>query len=85
MSEFDNDRDRFAHGYDAGTIVDGEVRQDPNTGEYVLVDEDGVAFSPQALLKSLAGKRVRFTCISFEAMENIEKIMAQTRNLTGSN
>lgn len=80
MSKFtyDNDRDRYANGFDAGTIVDGEVRQDPDTGEYVVVDEDGRAFSSQALLRALAGKNVRLTCISFDAMESIEKMVAQT-------
>jgi hypothetical protein len=79
--KYNNDRDRFTHGYDAGTIVDGEVRQDPDTGEWVLVDDEGIAFSNQSLLKLLAGKRVRLTCVAFDAMEAIEKMMvsAQTK------
>jgi len=75
--DYDNDRDRTTYGYDAGNIIDGEVQQDPKTGEYVLVDEDKVAFSMQELLKTLMGKKVRITCISFEAIEEIEKMMAQ--------
>ena len=78
MSEFryDNSRDRFANGFDAGSIVDGDVRQDPATGEWVIVDEDGLAFSSQSLFKLLAGKKVRLTCIAFTAMEDIERMVA---------
>lgn len=83
--DYDNDRDRFAHGYDAGAIVDGEVRQDISTGEYVVVDDDGKAFSSQELLRALVGKRVRVTCISFDAMESIEKMVAQANGSADSN
>lgn len=75
--EYDNVRDRNLYGYDAGNIVDGEVILDAMTGEYVILDDDGKAFSTQALLKSLVGKKVRLTCISFEAIETLEKIIAQ--------
>jgi len=75
--EYDNDRDRFAHGFDAGTIVDGEVRKDPDSGELVIVDDEGKAFSSQALFRLLEGKRIRFSCVAFEAMENIEKMMVK--------
>ncbi len=78
--DYDNDRDRLTHGYDAGVIVDGEVVHDPDTGEYVLLDEDGRAFSSQQLLKLLSGKRVRLTCISFEAMESLEKLVHQSQS-----
>lgn len=79
--EYDNTRDRFSHGFDAGLIVDGEVQQDPDTGEFVVVDEDGKGFSSQSLLKLLLGKRVRLTCISFDAMEDAQRILeaAQAR------
>jgi hypothetical protein len=77
--EYDQDRDRFESGFDAGSIVDGLVTYDPDRGEYVITDEDGKSFSSQGLLKSLVGRKVRMTCISFEAMEEIQKLVAQTQ------
>jgi len=65
-------------GYDAGHILDGEVVLDEERGEHVLVDDEGQAFSTQDLLKSLAGKKVRLTCVSFEAIENLERMIAET-------
>ena len=73
---YDNDRDRNAHGYDAGAIVDGTVVYDDERKEFVLVDDEGVAFSSQEVLKTLVGKQVRLTCVSFEAIENLEKLVA---------
>ena len=78
--EYDNERDRNQYGYDAGTIVDGNVVLDKNTNEYVVVDEDGIAFSMQALLKTLVGQKVRLTCISFESIQNIEQMLAKTNS-----
>jgi hypothetical protein len=83
--KYDNERDRFANGFDAGTIVDGEVQQDPETKEFVLVDDEGVAFSSQSLFKLLTGKRVRFSCVAFDAMENIEKMMVQAQTKKDGN
>lgn len=77
--DYDNERDRFESGFDAGTIVDGMVAYDPEKDEYVVLDEDHKAFSSQELLKSLVGRKVRITCISFEAMEEIQKLVAQTQ------
>lgn len=77
--DYDNERDRFESGFDAGSIVDGLVTYDPASGEYVITDEDGKSFSSQELFKSLVGRKVRFTCISFEAMEDLERLVAQTR------
>lgn len=77
--EFDNERDRLKYGYDAGTIVEGVVSVCDN--RYVLVDEDGVAFDPQAVLSTLEGKKIRLTIVSFEAIENIQNLMA---SVTGS-
>ena len=73
--QYDNDRDRYSYGYDAGTIIDGNVIYDADRKEYVIVDDDGVAFSTQDLLKSLHDQKVRLTCISFESIENIEKML----------
>jgi hypothetical protein len=78
--DYNNDRDRFSHGYDAGTIVDGIVQTDPDTGEVVIVDDEGIAFSNQALLRSLLGKRVRVTCVAFDAMEAIEAMMQKVQS-----
>ena len=36
--DFDNERDRNAYGYDAGTIVEGEVRWSDSLNRYVIVD-----------------------------------------------
>lgn len=77
--KYDNVRDRFAHGYDAGTIVDGEVQLDARTGEFVVVDDEGMAFSSQSLLNTLIGKRVRLTCVAFDAMEAIEKMAVKAQ------
>jgi hypothetical protein len=77
--DYDNGRDRKQYGYDAGSLVDGTVTQDPDTREWVLVDEDGKAFSSQAVLAELAGKKVRITVVSFEAIETIEKMLAATQ------
>jgi hypothetical protein len=78
---YDNDRDRLAHGFDAGMIVDGVVTLDPESGRLVLVDEDGVGFDPQAALKSVEGKRVRLTLVSFDAMQNLEELLSRTRTV----
>ena len=78
--EYDNSRDRKKYGYDAGNIVDGVVTADPSTGELVLVDEDGVAFSSQCVLKELVGKKVRVTVVSFESIEELEKLLDRHGN-----
>lgn len=79
--KYDNQRDRHLYGYDAGTIVDGDITLDIETGEYVIVDEDGVAFSAQELFKSLVGKRIRFTCISFESIEAIQNMLSTSHGV----
>ena len=81
---YDNERDRFVNGYDAGTIVDGVVERDPDTGEFILVDEDGLAFSSQSLLQSLVGKRVRISCVAFETMEAIEQMIVKANSDLGN-
>ena len=78
--DYDNSRDRKQYGYDAGNIVDGVVTTDPSTGELVLVDEDGIAFSSQSVLRELLGKKVRMTIVSFESIEELEKLLARHGN-----
>lgn len=73
--DYDNNRDRFAYGYDAGIIVSGEVQLDPDTQEFVVMDEHGKAFSSQSVLKAMVGKSVRMTCISTDAMAYVEEMM----------
>ena len=82
--QYDNLRDRTDYGYDAGTVVDGVVTLDSNTGEYVIVDDDGIAFSSQRVLSSLTGKQVRITCISFEAIQTIEAMLRKTQSSESS-
>ena len=48
---------------------------DPETGGYILVDIDDVAFSPQEFLKTMVGKQVRFTCASYETIATIERML----------
>lgn len=71
--EFDNDRDRYAHGIDIGTIVEGVVQV--HDGKLIIMDEDGVAFDPQIVLSTLIGKKIRMTMVSFETMENLENLL----------
>jgi hypothetical protein len=72
----DNDRDRYSYGYDAGNIIDGVVHLDLSTNKFVLIDDDGEVFDPNAVLQTLMGKKVRITMISFESMEALEKLLA---------
>lgn len=66
--------DRFSYGYDAGNIIDGVVQKDPETGDFVLVDDDGEKFNPRRALETLVGKKVRLTMISFDALEDMSKM-----------
>jgi len=79
--KYDNVREQFTYGYDAGQVVEGEVVLDPERNEYVIVDDEGIAFSTQEYIKTLVGKKVRFTCATFETLENIERMIqeAQTK------
>lgn len=74
--KYDNDRDRYAYGYDAGQIIDGTVSFDEKLNRFVVVDDDGVAFDPQRALQDLVGKKIRMTMVSFESMEEMEKLLA---------
>ncbi len=81
--KYDNVRDQFTYGYDRGQILDGTVTLDPETGEYILVDIDDVAFSPQEFLKTMVGKQVRFTCASYETIATIERMLKATQVRNG--
>jgi len=73
---YDNDRDRYAHGYDAGLIVDGTVSAD---GDHViLLDEDGVAFDPILVLRDLMGKQVRVTIVTFDTIQKMEDMLKRS-------
>lgn len=74
--EFDNERGRHQHGFDAGQIVDGTVRRDPETGRMVLIDDEGVGFDPQAALETLEGQTVRMTMISHRSIQRATELMA---------
>lgn len=73
--EFDNNRSHDLHGFDAGRIVDGTVVYHDVLNRYVIVDDDGIGFDIQPVFKELTGKKVRLTLISFESMDEIEKIL----------
>lgn len=79
MSEekIDNDRDRYAHGYDAGLIVDGEVYWSDNLKRYVIKDCDGVLFDIQEVMKKADGKTVRMTFVTDETVRIMEQMLEQ--------
>lgn len=78
--EYDNVRDRHKHGFDAGQIVDGEVTKDPDTGRFVIVDDEGVAFDPQAALGTLEGEQVRLTMVSHRSIQRAQDLMDAARD-----
>lgn len=78
------DDDRFVYGFDAGNIIDGTVQKDPETGDFILIDEEGVKFNPQAALKTLDGKKIRMTMISFEALDDMEEMYKAAQAALGS-
>ena len=73
--QFDNERDRNTYGYDAGTIVEGIVTWSESLNRYIIIDEENIGFDPNAVLQKLDGMKIRITIISFEAIENIEKML----------
>jgi uncharacterized protein YdeI (BOF family) len=81
--EYDNVRDSKSHGADWGVIVEGSVVHDVDKGEFVLLDEDGKAFSTQEFLKAHAGKTVRFTCIDMDSAEKMEKMLKTMHGESG--
>lgn len=70
-----DDAREFSDGIDLGLIIEGDVVYDDNKDEYVLLDDEGVAFSTQKLFESLKGKKIRFTCVSFEAIQVLEGLV----------
>lgn len=80
---YDDDRDRNLHGFDAGTIVDGEVTYDEARGRHVLVDEDGIGFDPQSVLRTLSGKKIRLTMVSFDALIHLEDMYLSSQSGAG--
>ncbi len=75
--EYSPEEDQFANGFDAGQIQEGVVTMDPVTGEFVIVGDDGLAFSIQSALRKLEGKKVRLTCISMQSMDLLQKMLEQ--------
>lgn len=80
--KFDNERDRYSNGFDAGQIVSGKVSRNPETGHFVIIDDEGVGFDPQAALESLEGQEIRMTMTTVKAMIEMQKMleMAQERD-----
>jgi hypothetical protein len=62
-----------------GTLVEGIVEKDPQTGRFVIktFDETGKAnvFDPQVALASVEGKEVRFTLASFENLQKLAEMV----------
>jgi hypothetical protein len=77
--KYDNDGDRFKFGYDAGVIRDGTVVLDETTGNFVIVDEDGVGFDVQAVLANMVGDHVRITMVSFKSLQAISSMMSANK------
>lgn len=80
--EYDNLRDSKVYGYDSGIIIEGCVTFDDARNEYVVIDEDGKAFSSQEFFKLHTGRNVRFTCIDMESAEKIEEMLRQLQGTT---
>lgn len=76
--QYKEDSDQYVAGFDAGNILDGKVEKDPDTGEWVIVDDDGLAFSLQKALEKLQGERVRVTCISMRSMETLQQMLEKS-------
>lgn len=74
--QYDNERDRYAHGYDAGLIVDGTVSEDD--GHLILLDEDGIAFDPVRVLQDLKGKQIRMTIVTFDTIQKMEDMLRRS-------
>lgn len=75
--KYDNVRDSQAYGFDAGVIVEGSVVLDEVSKEYVIVDDEGTAFSSQEFLKKLVNRSVRLTCVDMESAQKMEEMLKQ--------
>lgn len=73
--------DIIRNGLSAGIILDGIVLLDKGTGEYVILDEDGEAYSIQSILASMVGKRIRFTTVTFETLETLERMLSAKNDI----
>ncbi len=72
--KYDNVRDRFKYGFDAGVVVDGVVAVDNNTGEHIIIDDSGVAFSPNEHMKSLNGRVVKVTIVCIDSLDVMDNM-----------
>lgn len=76
--DYDNERDRFSFGYDAGLIIDARVELDKSTGEYILVDDEAKATSTQEVLKQHLGRQIRLTFIPMDSVQKLEDLIASS-------
>jgi hypothetical protein len=60
---------------DLGVVLDGEVREDPQTNHLLLIEEDGSVFPLEERLRILRGQKIRITFIRMESMKALEKLM----------
>ena len=61
---------------DTGLIIDGVVKYDVVHNEYIVMGDEGEVFSLQETLMPLVGKKVRVTCVTFETIQNLEKLLS---------
>jgi hypothetical protein len=66
---------------DTGYLVEGIVELEPMTGRLVISTRDVhghvVQFDPHWALERYKGKEVRFTMISFEAIDHMAKLVEE--------
>lgn len=64
---------------DYGYLVEGIVELDPITGRYRIrtIDQQGnnIYIDPNDILGSYKGQEVRFTCASFEVIDQLTKML----------
>lgn len=70
-----------ASGLEIGIILDGTVVFDQDRKEHVIVDESGEAISIQEILSSMIGKRIRYTTVTFETLDSLEKMLVNKEDL----
>jgi hypothetical protein len=64
---------------DMGVVIDGEVIVDSDSGRIQILDSEHHYFEVEEHLRKLKGKQIRFTCITLESMENLEKMLAKVQ------